>query len=69
MQVYGQREPPEYKVENVKVPVATYRGENDYLTSKEVGKRGRGGRPRIRGQFSHRGTIGGCEKQGGNSIG
>ena len=37
MQVYDQRDPPEYKVESVKVPVATYRGKNDYLTSKEVG--------------------------------
>ena len=38
LQVYGQTDPPEYKVANVKVPVATYRGENDYLTAKEVGK-------------------------------
>ena len=37
MQVYDQRDPPEYNVESVKVPVATYRGKNDYLTSKEVG--------------------------------
>ena len=37
MQIYGQSDPPEYKVENVKVPVATYWGENDYLASKEVG--------------------------------
>ena len=35
--MYGQSDPPEYKVSNVKVPVATYRGENDYLTAKEVG--------------------------------
>ena len=40
MQVYGYSDPPEYKVENVKVPVATYRGKNDYLTSDEVGARG-----------------------------
>ena len=40
MQVYGQRDPPEYIVESVKVPVATYRGKNDYLTSEEVGTRG-----------------------------
>ena len=40
MQVYDQRDPPEYKVESVKVPVATYRGKNDYLTSNEVGIRG-----------------------------
>ena len=37
IQVYGQSKPPEYKVENVKVPVATYWGENDYLCAKEVG--------------------------------
>ena len=37
MQVYDQRDPPEYNVESVKVPVAIYRGKNDYLTSKEVG--------------------------------
>ena len=37
MQIYGQSDPPEYKVENVKVPVATYWGANDYLASKEVG--------------------------------
>ena len=37
MQVYGQSDPPKYKVEDVKVPVATYWGENDYLASREVG--------------------------------
>ena len=34
--VYGQKDPPMYKVENVKVPVATYWGSNDVNVSKEV---------------------------------
>ncbi len=36
MQVYGQLDPPEYHVENVKVPVATYWGKNDWLSHKLV---------------------------------
>ena len=42
MKVYGQTDPPEYKVEDVNVPIATYWGENDYLASKEVGIVGSG---------------------------
>jgi hypothetical protein len=36
MQVYGQPDPPLYYVENVKVPVSTYYGENDWLAAREV---------------------------------
>ena len=32
----AQDSPPEYKVDQVKVPVATYWGENDWVCSKEV---------------------------------
>ena len=36
LEVYGQEEPPEYKLEKVTVPVATYRGLNDMATPEEV---------------------------------
>ena len=37
---------------------------NDMLTRKEGKADLVAARPRIRGQFCHRGTIGGCEKRG-----
>ena len=36
LEVYGQDEPPEYMLERVTVPVATYRGLNDFYTPEEV---------------------------------
>ena len=36
LEVYGQEEPPEYKVEMVSVPIATYRGLSDFATPEEV---------------------------------
>ena len=36
LEVYGQEEPPEYKVEMVTVPIATYRGLSDFATPEEV---------------------------------
>ena len=33
---YGQDAPPEYRVDLVKVPVATYWGQNDWVCSKRV---------------------------------
>ena len=33
---YGQDIPPEYRVDLVKVPVATYWGQNDWVCSKQV---------------------------------
>ena len=35
---YGQESPPEYRVDLVKVPVATYWGQNDWVCSKRVRK-------------------------------
>ena len=35
-QIYGQETPPLYSVGNVHVPVATYFGENDWLTARAV---------------------------------
>lgn len=34
--IYNQTEPPEYKVENVKVPVAIYYAHNDLLADSRV---------------------------------
>ena len=36
LEVYGQEEPPEYNLEMVTVPVATYRGLNDFYTPEDV---------------------------------
>lgn len=33
---YNQTEPPEYKVENVRVPVAIYYAQNDLITDCRV---------------------------------
>ena len=36
LEVYGQEEPPEYNLEMVTVPVATYWGLNDFYAPEEV---------------------------------
>ena len=36
LEVYGQEEPPKYKVELVTVPITTYRGLSDFATPEEV---------------------------------
>jgi lysosomal acid lipase/cholesteryl ester hydrolase len=36
MHVYGQPNPPQYDIKNVKVPVSTYYGRNDWFTGQEV---------------------------------